>query len=339
VYTAACAEPQRTSGVDPESDSPLVCVFGWGGAKRKHIRKLLEFYRSDLGLDTVSHIMPLKSNETQRERYVSAVGEAIKEHAAAGATADGQAERRIVFHIFSNNGTWTYARLLRQQMQGGGAAVPAMAADGEGEGEGQGEGQGQGGGAGGAKAAGGAGGFAHRHVRIFDSAPGLWTEPLPLLYNAQLFSRAIMPSLLGRLQHEHAVLTPLLVPVLVGYLAWGRATGAENSLAVNRFLFDEVAADVPSCYIYSTGDELVRADEVQGFIRYQAGRAAQEASVSGACGAGGVGGAGGGAATQLVLGDEVPHVAGFLREPEAYKEVLRGFLSGTGMLLPRREQL
>ena len=228
VHTPAApahARGGRSAGGQP-SPSPLVVVLGWGGARRAHLRRVLEFYTDELGLDAVSHAMPLRVNEAQREEYARAVGAAIRarlpradgprgralagqgqgqgqlgQGVAAGAPATAlpddetgcQPTPRLVFHIFSNNGTWTYARLVRQALRRGSTPTqeePLPL------------------------------GEAGSHVRIFDSAPGLWTEELPLLANARLFSRAILPSLLGRLQHEHAVVTPLLVPALALWIAW-----------------------------------------------------------------------------------------------------------------------
>ena len=149
----------------------LCVILGWGGAKRNHLRRILDFYRDEMDVPSLSFIMPLYASEGKREDYTRELYAAISEHQ--------RDDDPLIAHIFSNNGAWAYARLLRMH------ETHQIASNTIG---------------------------SHLVKRVvYDSAPGIWREKLSLVEGASQYSRAVMPSITGKTQHTHPVYTPLVL--------------------------------------------------------------------------------------------------------------------------------
>jgi hypothetical protein len=199
-------------------DAPVVAVlFGWAGSKHKHLRHVERFYRERLQYSTVCHIMPLYSSQDETRAYTQQIMQKIRDSGA----------RKKVAHIFSNNGTWSYAR-LQQMHSDDGDDLPLM------------------------------------DRVVYDSAPMLWREQPSLLQAGYQYSRAILPGILNRAQYEHPVLTPVVTLALAARVAWQRATEEDVLLQLNRFLLD-ASPTVPHLFLHSSGDKLITPAHVGEF--------------------------------------------------------------------------
>lgn len=82
----------------------LVCVLGWGGCKRRHLRRLLEFYSSN-NITTISWINPM---------YNCVLGIDIKhvERVLDFLLNENRASKNIIIHLHSNNGALVWSSML-----------------------------------------------------------------------------------------------------------------------------------------------------------------------------------------------------------------------------------
>jgi hypothetical protein len=80
----------------------LVCVLGWGGCKRRQLRRLLEFYSSH-EIPTISWINPTFN-------YVCGIDRKQIEHLLDFLLHENRASNKIIIHLHSNNGAlaWSY---------------------------------------------------------------------------------------------------------------------------------------------------------------------------------------------------------------------------------------
>jgi hypothetical protein len=80
----------------------LVCVLGWGGCKRRQLRRLLEFYSSH-EIPTISWINPMLN-------YLCGIDRKQIEHVLDFLLHENRASNKIIIHLHSNNGTvvWSY---------------------------------------------------------------------------------------------------------------------------------------------------------------------------------------------------------------------------------------
>jgi hypothetical protein len=242
-------------------DAPVVCILGWGGSKRKHLRHIERFYREKMQYSYVSHIMPLYCSTAEYGAYTEQILNKVRMAESAGA-------KKKVAHIFSNNGTWSYARLQKMHAADG-HALPLM------------------------------------DRVVYDAAPDLWQEQLPLLELGHKYSRAILPGLLNRPQYEHPILTPIVTFALAARIALERATEEDVLLTLNRYLF-EASPTVPHLFLYSSGDQLITPSDIG---KFQDSMRKRGASVE-----------------QQMWGDEVTHCASLMRHPKEYQAIVASFL-------------
>jgi hypothetical protein len=87
-----------------KSSRTSVIILGWGGARRRHLRRLEEWYHSN-GITTLSYTAPFSvffytSNSKQLQKLAGAA----LEEASRG--------QRIIVHLHSNTGAFAFAALL-----------------------------------------------------------------------------------------------------------------------------------------------------------------------------------------------------------------------------------
>lgn len=92
--------PSATSN----SSATSVIIFGWGGARRRHLRRLEEWYQSK-GIVTMAYTAPFSVF------FYSCDSKQLRELAAA-ALEQASLGQRIIVHLHSNTGAFTFAAFL-----------------------------------------------------------------------------------------------------------------------------------------------------------------------------------------------------------------------------------
>ena len=263
---AWCPEAEPTLKRAGPNASAVVLCLGWGGAKKRNLRKVLAHYEGK-GYATVSMVAPL---------FVPRAVERYFEDKACDLIQQVQREgrgRQVYVHLWSNNGAWCYTNIMKRKD----VVVDKV---------------------------------------VWDASPSGFYEDGGILHGAQQLSRVLVSIVLNKNQYEHPVFTPLitlaLLPTLLFILAshyLGDAIGVEimpNWVKRNHALRD-TSPVVPSLFMYSEGDELVRPTEVRAF---QASLRARGVPVS-----------------EHVFDASVPHTAAFFTRTEEYVRTLDAFLA------------
>eukprot|EP00127_Corallochytrium_limacisporum_P000152 Clim_evm13s6 gene=Clim_evmTU13s6 len=98
----------------------VVILFGWGGAKRRHLRRVLEHYRDNVGVVTISYIAPMgrmcltytEHFDAAMDQCMSAALRVAQESAVGDVDGDTLAwgNTKVVVHLYSNNGVYTWGQ-------------------------------------------------------------------------------------------------------------------------------------------------------------------------------------------------------------------------------------
>ena len=91
-------------------DTPLVLLLGWAGSEVRHLETYAQWYQSQ-GLETLIHITELSgiADPAQAHQVIDFLAQRIR--------FTGQT-RPMIVHLFSNNGFFAYASLLRHPLSG-----------------------------------------------------------------------------------------------------------------------------------------------------------------------------------------------------------------------------
>ena len=91
-------------------DTPLVLLLGWAGSERRHLETYASWYEAH-GLETLIHITEISGivDPAQAHKVIDFLAQRLRFVAA---------KRPIVVHLFSNNGFFAYASLLRHPLSG-----------------------------------------------------------------------------------------------------------------------------------------------------------------------------------------------------------------------------
>lgn len=87
-----------------DGNTKSALILGWGGAKQKHLKKITNYYLSR-NINVVSVVMPLIVPLFVRKIIETHILEVLHQAINKSQNSD------IICHIFSNNGSWSYARL------------------------------------------------------------------------------------------------------------------------------------------------------------------------------------------------------------------------------------
>lgn len=141
----------------------------------------------------------------------------------------------IFYHVYSNNGSWMYAELMQRSDQG---IIP------------------------------------YPSKTIFDSAAYLPSDSVPWYNMVPLFSRPIVAMILKKAVYTHDILTPLIVSIMFPCALVGKILQCisgdmliPNYSKLNNYLRNNL--EIPSLFVYSTGDTLVPVADVEAFISSQ----------------------------------------------------------------------
>lgn len=216
----------------------VVLILGWGGAKQRNLRKLVQSY-SDRGVTSITMVMPLLVPELVR-RHITAEAASMlatelklltKEPIVEDQCAD-KADGKYFLHSYSNNGAWTYATLLKQRQ------LPSMPS-----------------------------------AVIMDAAPFFMYEALPIIESAKVFSRVLTSTILKKDVYYQFPLSEVLITLNTVMFAAARLiirvqgdTPIIPEMEKMCVYLRDSAPAVPTLFLYSTGDRLVPPEQVRDFM-------------------------------------------------------------------------
>jgi hypothetical protein len=241
IVSRPIACTQTAGNVVYERNNKVIVLLGWGGAKQKSLRRIVQYHNSK-GATVVSHVMPIFVLRSMRSYYLSELlvaiakangGSDVSVDPIANATATSlhdPADCEIIAHVYSNNGSWCFSDLIRS------ADAPRFS------------------------------------KVIMDSAPYFNYERKHIWDDVSYAAMVLTSTILRRPQYDHPFVTPALKIMLLPYLSLHRSLEARqyfpSELDMNKYLRDNFPK-VPSLFIYSQGDQLVPASAVKCFIEAQ----------------------------------------------------------------------
>jgi len=304
IVSKGTASAAIASGAPPIKN---IIILGWGGSKQRSLAKVADFY-ADRRVRTVSFIMPLGIPNFARAALLGDVIEEM-ERLSHGGVKD------VSIHLFSNNGTWSYATLMelinsRNAKLGTAAATTAVP--------------------------------PHLPLPridriVYDSGPHLFYEDMGIHDEVKMYSLVATSIVLGRAQYEHPIISPLLKGALYAINSVHRALRLVQEhvipsldlvpryVEMNLYLRDESPA-IPHLFMYSSDDGLVSSHRVEAFAAALDKRFAS-ASAS-ASNAEDNGPGGGGKLVQLMSFRGVEHTAPFFHSSTkvAYRQKISQFM-------------
>lgn len=241
----------------------IVIILGWGGGRQKNLKKLINYYQSK-DVSVISSIMPQFVPTFIRSYYERELALAVRKIRSS----DDPPQSKLHAHIFSNNGTWAFSTLSRRN------DLPSF------------------------------------DKLVIDSAPAFYYKRIPVPDEVNLLSRVITSVVLQRPQYEHYVSIPIKAVLYVFIPTW-RLTNYVQSFFGVDILPDyrelschmrDKSPTVPTLFIYSIGDNLVKFERVKEFKNSLRDRGVDT--------------------SELVFGVEVAHTAAFFKYPDEYIDVL-----------------
>jgi len=235
----------------PTSPAKNVIILGWGGSKQRSLAKVADFY-ADRGVRTISFIMPLGIPNFVRSALL---GDIVKE--MEGLSQGGVKD--VSIHLFSNNGTWSYATLMELiHSRNAKLDTPLPRVD----------------------------------RIVYDSGPHLFYEDMGIHDEVKMYSLVATSIVLGRAQYEHPIISPALKAVLYVVNSVHRAirTVQEHVMPsidlvpryveMNLYLRDKSPA-IPHLFMYSKDDGLVKPAHVEAYATAISERFAREQGPAG----------------------------------------------------------
>jgi len=227
-HTPVCTQGSTNAPV-------LVCVLGWGGCTRRHLRRLLEFYSSH-DIPTVSWINPMLNyifgiNIKQVERVLDFL---LHENRTSN--------NNIIIHLHSNNGAIIWGYMLdimktNEHYKPLLINIKGVILD------------------------------SAPFIRFNDSSD--W-----LIASAIGTSRAGVSIILNRAQYFHFIWTPLMVYNLFLRFFYRRYLSSDPSSSsekIKKFL-NTAPIQIKQLYIYSDGDRLIPPHIIETFMANQVQR-------------------------------------------------------------------
>lgn len=154
------------------------------------------------------------------------------------------------------------------------------------------------------------------------SCPYVFPDEISVSQESLVYSRVLLPALLGRPIYEHPFYSPALrslLVVLFSITRMIRAIQGPLDLVPNTLeLFHELTTTsplAPSLFIYSAGDKLIPSEKVEEFIAHV--RATRVVEVR-----------------TLRFGDDIPHTGSFYLKPDECKQAIRAFLASQSCTIP-----
>ncbi|CAF1100253.1 unnamed protein product [Adineta ricciae] len=224
--------PEYTPG---SSDSAaLVCVLGWGGCTRRHLRRLLEFYSSQ-GTSTVSWINPMFN-------YLFGVDRKQVERVLDFLLHENRHANQIIIHLHSNNGSLVWGHMLQimKTNQYYSHLLPNIK-----------------------------GVILDSAPYVHLNGSSDW-----LLASAIGASRACVSIILNRAQYYHYLWSPLISYYLFLRFFYRKYLSSDSRSSSDKvlLLLNASPVNVKQCYLYSDSDRLIPHQIIEQFINKQKDR-------------------------------------------------------------------
>jgi hypothetical protein len=285
----------RADGKSDENNKerrPLVVILGWAGAQPRNLSRLNQFYTEELGMATATLIIPFPVATFAKDFLEAELCTLIERHFASD-HKDQHVENAATTpstggDVHSSDVTGAAPLYVHLYSNNGTWAYAGLLQRPN---------------------------FPRPRAVLWDSAPHLFYEQLPMAQDAEIVSRVGTSSLLKRPQYHHPLLSPVIKTAAMAFLCIQRITRyalepfgihlIPDYLSYNHFLKD-IAPAVPMHFVYSSGDQLCLQSKIEEFIGHLRRRGVP--------------------VTTSVFGDDVPHVTAFYKKTEEYKEIIRNHL-------------
>jgi hypothetical protein len=296
IDSASGAQIAHSNDTDNNrGDHPLVVILGWAGAQPRNLSRLNQFYTEEMGMATATLIIPFPVTAFGKDFLESELCILIERHyawnrsdqpaqssATAASTGGGDAHSSSVVGLESSPSSPMYVHIYSNN---GTWAYAGLAQRPN---------------------------FPRPRALLWDSAPHLFYEQLPMSQDAEIISRVGTSSLLKRPQYHHTLLSPVIKAAAMTFLLIQRVTRyaleplglhlIPDYLSYNHFLRD-VSPAIPMHFVYSSGDHLCLQSKIEEFIGHLKQRGVP--------------------VTMSVFGDDVPHITAFFKKAEEYKDIIR----------------
>ena len=205
-------------------DLPLVLLLGWAGSEDRHLESYASWYQSQ-GLETLIHITQFSgiADPSQAHKIIDFLAQRLRFVAS---------ERPVIVHLFSNNGFFAYASLLRHPLSGDVLRSNVCA-------------------------------------QIFDSSPGV-PEPLSAKEFGIMFQRAL-EGIFRKSRWPIRKAIGLVVGASFGVLYRFKGRLRDEVMAA-RPTHRERGPLAPIWAIYGPGDDIVPERWIEAFLRESEGR-------------------------------------------------------------------
>ncbi|KAL6062128.1 hypothetical protein QOT17_012378 [Balamuthia mandrillaris] len=229
-----------SSSFSTSGTTPLVVTIGWLGCQPRHLQKFTGWYQAQ-GCDTLAYIPTIATMLTPSlgQRRAADVWQTIRSLSAVTTSEAKEEEataplkrKPIVFHTFSNNGTFFWARLLAHSLK-----HPDLQRL-----------------------------LKHSTAAcIFDSSP----SEISIDIFVRGFTGAILGMLFphkGEAIYHHSLLSPMLRAL---FLLYSSSPSLKRHVSS---VLDAVAVAQPRCpqmYLYSTADHLIPYQQIEAIIQAQ----------------------------------------------------------------------
>ena len=220
----------------------VVLLFGWGGAKQRNLQKVIRYYM-ERNTVVISSVMPMFVPGFIRHYIELEVLQCLRDEVLnADVNKDSiivqqdittpilTPKRRLFCHLFSNNGSWSYASLCvkhKTEM----LAIEKL---------------------------------------VFDSAPALNYESPPITDQINGFSRVLTSIILRRSQYEHFpvsfIVKLFLFPIISFRSLLSTIFGYEPIILLSLWLRNHTP-NIPTLFLYSQRDQLVTSVAVEDYMR------------------------------------------------------------------------
>eukprot|EP00128_Syssomonas_multiformis_P011209 Colp12_sorted_trinity150504_noHs@4198 len=218
----------------------LVVVLGWGGAKRRHLRRLIENYQQ-LNITTISCVPPVEHVTIDRRFPISEIEElvsAVNQQCEVLKSKTGKTPA-LFWHVHSNNGVLAFGAIDTYLKQKKGAVLQAP------------------------------------HGIMIDSAPmltkrmNIFTALTGWLIGSSFPLTSIV---LNKPQYVHPFWTPMIIFSNFNNALLSLVVPPSEPAVDVRDIFKTLNEDfprVPQLYLYSTQDKIIHHKYVENFLNTQ----------------------------------------------------------------------
>ena len=206
----------------------IVCILGWGGCKRRQLRRLIDFYRLNK-ISTISWINPMYN-------YIFGVDMKQIERVLNLLVHESRTSKKIVIHLHSNNGALVWGHMVHimktneyyHQLLSNIKGIILDSAP-----------------------------FIYSN-----------SASRSMIQSVMATSRPCVSIILNQAQYFHLIWSPLLIYYLSIRFFYRRYLSSDPTSAADKIrrLLSMTPIDIKQCYLYSDADRLILPSVIGKFI-------------------------------------------------------------------------